>query len=370
MRLTFWSTVVFVLVIGLGRADGYPEFQFSTGTTRCSECHFSPVGGGLINDYGRDEAATTISGAGDGRFAHGLFELPTWLALGGDLRVAALGKHVRQGTETAVFPMQADVYARVARGNVSAQATFGVLAAIRKAQPLTDRLGSREHYILYQAESREWYVRAGRFFPMFGLRIPDHTAYVRRYTGLHTLEESYAASGGLIKDTWEAHVTLLTPLELAPRVGRHGWGGAFHIEHITGDGTGSWSLHGKALHDDGSTESWAGGAWKRWLSSVNLLLSVELDGGVIHLDGANVGRLVGYANARYRAGKSWSLALGAHHFDPDLRARRDERAALDIEMAWFPRAHFEVSALLRASTVAFEISRGDFFGLLQLHYYL
>ena len=56
---------VILVVIGLlvwsGRADAYPQFQLSTGNDTCKQCHFAPGVGGLINEYGRDEAGSTIS---------------------------------------------------------------------------------------------------------------------------------------------------------------------------------------------------------------------------------------------------------------------------------------------------------------------
>ena len=72
-----------------GARGAYPQFQFSSGTNRCSQCHYSPAGGGLITSWGRDESGDTISLGGDGAFLHGLWAPPSWLALGADFRLAA-----------------------------------------------------------------------------------------------------------------------------------------------------------------------------------------------------------------------------------------------------------------------------------------
>ena len=69
--------VLFILVGASGVAHAYPQFQLSTGAVRCSQCHYSPTGGGLINGYARYEVGEEISTlGGNGDFLHGAVELP------------------------------------------------------------------------------------------------------------------------------------------------------------------------------------------------------------------------------------------------------------------------------------------------------
>ena len=90
-----------LLLVAWGReARAYPQFQFSSGTTRCGQCHYSPSGGTLISSWGRDEAGDTISLGGDGSFLHGLWAPPSWLALGADIRLAGLRNDVGGGRLT------------------------------------------------------------------------------------------------------------------------------------------------------------------------------------------------------------------------------------------------------------------------------
>jgi len=365
VRLTSLAAVVVVaLALATGRADAYPELQFSTGATRCSECHLSPVGGGLLSEYGREEAGDTISGGGDGRLLHGLVDPPSWLAIGGDLRLGALARRSR-GSEAAVFPMQADVYARVGAKGLTVEGTFGVLAAIRDPEPIGQRLGSREHYVQYEAE--HWYARAGRFYPAFGLRLPDHTAYVRRFTGLHSLEESYAAGGGYKAERWELHASLLSPLEVAPVVGRHGWGAAVQYERFTD--AGAWGASAKAVNTVDGLDAWVGLTGKRWLEGPRLLLLAEVDGGHQQVEGAGaIPRLALYAAAHYRPEARWGGSLGLHLYDPDLQVGGQTSAGVEATVTIFPRAHWELAALLRGEVVSTD--HASAFGLLQLHYYL
>src|SRR5215510_3775156 len=108
----------FALLAGTRQAAAYPQFQFSSGTNRCGQCHYSPGGGGLLTSWGRDESGDTISLGGDGAFMHGLVSLPSSLQLGGDFRFALLTNDVANpsGADLAAFPMQLDVYGRIAFG--------------------------------------------------------------------------------------------------------------------------------------------------------------------------------------------------------------------------------------------------------------
>src|SRR5215831_17751689 len=116
-RLLLCLLVAGVGTVGFARgAAAYPQFQFSSGTNKCSQCHFSPAGTGLISSWGRSESGDTISMAGDGAFLHGAVNLPSWLALGADLRGATTRTTDGgdQSPQSAIFPMQADLYARFA----------------------------------------------------------------------------------------------------------------------------------------------------------------------------------------------------------------------------------------------------------------
>lgn len=191
----------------------YPQFQLSTGNTRCNQCHFAPAGGGLINNYGRDEAGDTISSGGNGRFLHGLWEPPSWLALGGNFRFAGvIDDNSPRATEYDAFPMQAELYARVHYQGFSIYLDGGIRGAQRPVDPsFASLLISPEHYVMWQEGATGWYARAGRFYAPYGLRLAEHTTYIRRFLGFNLLEETYNLSGGYISDSWELHVTGFIP---------------------------------------------------------------------------------------------------------------------------------------------------------------
>lgn len=369
MRLTL---LVVIALAWPGIAAAYPQFQLALGTDRCVTCHFSPAGGGLINDYGRDEAGGTISRGGDGRFLHGLWESPSWLKLGADIRGVIGYKHVDNEREVLAFPMQTDVYVRAGGERISFNLTAGMRGGARDPQPpFVERLVSREHYLMYTRDSGA-YVRAGRFFPVFGIRTQDHTAYVRRYLGFHTLEEPYGLGAGTFGDTWEAHVSAFVPrpVDLLGS-GTRARGATLYYERRFMDDTAALAGQARLAMSPTDTRATAGVVGKRYFDGAGVLLLAELD--LVRqafTDDAGPTRyqLAGYLGASKFVTTGVLVGAALHRWQPDLRLR-SARDAVEVNLQYFPRAHFELHLLLRAS------GAGDFdepalLSFLQLHYYL
>ncbi|HEY0710722.1 MAG TPA: hypothetical protein VGG33_28215, partial [Polyangia bacterium] len=222
---------VFGLAVAVGvfassrTAQAYPQWQFSSGTARCSQCHFSPSGGGIVTGYGRDAVGDDLSTwEGDGSFAHGSIDLPKAVALQFDGRYAGLLHDAGEttGPRQLHFPMQADLSLRFAlTDEISFVGTVGYRGQARAAnEPVgagaavadgSSRFRSREHYLMWRPAPQGAYVRAGRFYAPFGLRLAEHNSYVRRDLGFNLLEESYNLSAGYVQADWELHLTAFGP---------------------------------------------------------------------------------------------------------------------------------------------------------------
>ena len=366
MRLIAYVVVLFAA----SRADAYPQFQLSTAADRCIACHFSPAGGGLINDYGREEAGSTISRGGDGRFAHGAWTPPEWLQLGVDLRGAAGAKLREPETELLAFPMQADVYLRGGTRGITLNLTAGLRGGARDPQPpLVERLVSREHYLMYERDSGT-YVRAGRFFPIYGIRSQDHTAYVRRYLGFHTLEEPYGVAAGTYATSWEAHVSAFVPRPIEfLGAGKKAKGLAAYYERRILDDSAAFAFQSRLAIASTDTRFAIGAIGKRWFESAEVLLLAELDlQRQSFSDGPTRYQLAGYLGASKTIVPGVMAGAAFHHWQPDLRLR-SPRDAVELNVQYFPRAHFELHLLVRASGQG-DYDRPGLLAFLQGHYYL
>lgn len=383
------ALVALVHLGGAGSADAYPQFQFSTYSARCNMCHFSPSGGGLINGFGRDEAGDTISRGGSGAFLHGAWDPPEWLSLGADLRGAFIAKDNWLEPQFIGIPMQADVYARVAHAGFSFNATAGLRAVARglptppgQDRGVLDRLVSREHYLMY--ETGYWYARAGRFHAPYGLRTQDHSQYIRRYLGQHTMEETHGLSGGMVKDEWEFHVTAFAPapvwllsgneaLDSAP-VGSDGYGGVFYYERRNEDQTGAFGMQAKVDIASEVSRYWLGGLYKRFYEDQSIMVLSQLDLGLgafsAGVDTDPQLLLSAHLGMTYFLTQGIMLGGYLERYDPDALLPGTARDSASVTVQYFPYAHVELQLLGRLEFQGEEYGSPAPMGLLMFHYYL
>ncbi len=378
MRVTiFGSILALALVLTGGDAIAYPQFQLAAGAERCQLCHLSPAGGGLLSDYGRSETGDTISGRGDGSLLHGAWTPPDWLALGGDARGVVLVKQLDgEAVDLLAFPMQLDLYARAVGGPVSLNVTVGLRGAARDrpaASAVTDWLASREHYLMYQRADDGPYLRAGRFFPVFGLRTQDHTAYPRRYLGQHTLEEPYAVGAGTTGTGWEAHTSAFVPNPVANTgAGPRATGATAYYERRLAADTRAIAAQAKVAVTGDDRRYTVGAVGKWWLEGPALMVLSELDAQVQTFagDGAARLQLIGYLGVTRMMLPGWMIGGAVQRFAPDLMLRGSTRTAVELDLQAFPWAHVEVHLLMRAEATGGDTLTPNLLSLLQLHYFL
>jgi len=370
------------------RAQAYPQFQFSSGTTRCGQCHYSPSGGGLLSSWGRDESGDTISLGGDGSFLHGLWAPPAWLALGADLRLAALTNDVggAESPDSAFFPMQGDLYARIAHEAFSLNVTVGARGVVRPPDPslagrstdVVDRLISREHYLMWRPSATGAYLRAGRFPVPYGIRFVEHIFFVRRYTGFNLYEETYNLSGGYLTDDWEVHATAFLHISssLPDFLGASGApenGGALMGEYRF-NRMAALGLQTRIGIASEEARYQGGAVGKLWLEPARLLLLGEADFIRQQLSGASAGQnqFVSYLGATYVI-RGMMVGVAYERFQENLGVAATGRNAYDIELNILPWAHFELNLLGRYQRQGAPGAAGGnpaALGMLQLHYYL
>lgn len=368
-----------ILVVGLvllavpAVAHAYPQFQLTDAQT-CASCHHSPAGGGILAEMGRmtsEDIASTEETSGE--FMYGKVPLPSWLELGGDLRGAG-GVISAGGSDLwpVGFPMQFDLYGRAATKGVSLNVTAGLRGSAELDQDPLSFLQSREHYVMYKPEEggEGYYVRAGKFMPVFGLRLAEHSAYTRRYGQTPLWSESYGVGAGWLSPGLEVHATAFVHDPF--RTVEFGDGGALYAEKRLLDGKATAGVEARYAASDDEARATGGVTGKYWFEGKELLLQGELQ--VTHqtFDAGDAReQIVGYVQASKKLRQGWLLDLGVGHYDEDLAVQDLDRDAIDANLHWFWRAHVELVLMTRLQTIAFGAG-GDTSGwaLAQVHYRL
>jgi len=377
----------------VGAASAYPQFQFSSGTNKCSQCHFAPAGTGLISSWGRSEAGDTISMGGDGGFLHGAVKLPSWLALGADIRFAGVRNDNGgdESPETAWFPMQADLYSRFAFSDAfSLYLEGGVRGETRPAQggysdtgigkintdfgTVANRFITREHYLMWRPSATGPYARVGRFYAPYGLRFVEHIYFVRRYTGYELYNETYTASGGYVAEDWELHVSAFTPPPssfpdpLASTGTRESGAAAYFERRIAGMAAVAGQVRAGVGKD---ADRYQGGLiGKLWIEPAKLLFLGEGDLIIQKVTSAayTQNQFVSYSGLNFFPVRGVMAAVAYERFQENLGVSGTGRNAYDLQINLFPWAHCEVVLLGRYLNT--QGQPNTTLGMLQLHYYL
>jgi hypothetical protein len=169
------------------------------GYSGCPVCHADPSGGETLTAYGRAQSDLLLRMRYDGKNPEEAepspasrflwcMDLPTSVLMGGSVRVAS----DYENKKFSVFPMQLDLYGQLRFGNFTAGGSIGVIKTPpgslygRTSQITTNQgdqynLISRSFYLGYDV-SNELTVRVGRLNLPFGVRIPEHTMWVRQST--------------------------------------------------------------------------------------------------------------------------------------------------------------------------------------------
>ena len=180
-------------------ASAEPTF-LSRQYPRCTACHYSASGGGLLTPYGRSLSREEIStfgrqgaggasaGATSGEegFLFGVLPSESPLQLGLDVRPSHVGVEAAgRALPGRNFFMNLDLQAAWRQDRWTAYGTMGRKPARGGARPI-----SYEHWIAYQV-SDGVSVRGGRFLPAYGVRFADHTSFTREGLDLAQDDQVY-----------------------------------------------------------------------------------------------------------------------------------------------------------------------------------
>lgn len=344
------ATLLLVAALMLpGMARSEPYLAVRSGA-KCETCHVNPGGGGKRTDFGALYGQTALASArinlggspilsstdAPGAAAPWNGRITDWLAIGANLRATEQRTQVPGAPDpVALNQTQARVYLEL--------------------KPLGDRLtlyadqrvapspaANREAYALLRFADHAAYVKGGRMFAPFGLRIEDDSAFIRQVSGVNFNASDNGVEGGRDWGPWSASVALTQPvaggndrprpLSVTANYIQPVWRAGASLSDNTGAGP------------DRRMQSAFGGLRTgivSWLAAAVYVTE----------NGTPIGRLTQWASlaeANVEFAKGHNLKITVEHHDPNVDVREDhrERYSLVWEVVPFQFTQLRVGARL------------------------
>lgn len=188
-----------LLQVHVARAE--PYIAVRTGL-KCMACHTNPTGGGKRNEYGNVFAQQMLAAS----FAGDASSSDAWT--GNISRFLAMGADFRGEFDVTDMPGQPDV---------SSEFSYEESLFYLQLQPIPGKLSlyfdqklgpgnaqTREAYGLMNFQGNRFYMKAGRFFLPFGLRLEDDDAFVRSIPGINYTTPDDGFELGMESGPWSA----------------------------------------------------------------------------------------------------------------------------------------------------------------------
>jgi hypothetical protein len=212
------------LALCASTAFAEPKF-LSKQYPRCTSCHYSPTGGGLLTTYGRSlshrelstfgepmpahddttQRDTTNPEPGEESFLFGAFGKSLGnLQMGIETRPSFLHYSVLGFTDNRNLLMNADLHAAYRHNDWT---FYGQVGREYDQDEAHFKLDSSEYWVGRQPENGIGF-RAGRFMPAYGIRFADHTSYNREFLELAQYDQIFGVEVSLSRGRYLTQVSV------------------------------------------------------------------------------------------------------------------------------------------------------------------
>ncbi len=311
-----------------------PYLAVRTGQ-KCMSCHVNPTGGGKRNDAGSIFGqhvlpARSVVDAWNGRVS-------PYLALGGDLR-GNLNVVDRAGTGTlSEFETQrVSLYLEIT--------PVPDVLTLYVDELLSPAASNREAYALLWNQQRDFYLKAGRIFLPYGLRIEDDTAFIRSATGINFSNADNGIEAGYEGGRWSINTALSNgsnggdelnnAKQLSLRLAHHrqGWQSGASINLNDGPGGSDRNMY----------NLFAGVKWQgmEWLAELDVIQDEGTTAGTIE-------RRAALVEANRLLSKGHNLKLTLEYYDPDTAISENQQNRSSLVWEYTPLSLLQLRVGLR-----------------------
>ena len=332
-RLLIYSLMLMGGVLASFPLMAEPYFAVQSGQ-KCASCHVSATGGGMRTEFGQIYSLTLSGQPQSERMLD--TNLTEHIAMGGDLRTTLRSNDVDQQSSQQQFETERlSLY--LAAWLIPQRLT---LYLDQQFAPSGD---NRAAWMRYQNEDQTRYLRAGKFFLPYGLRLEDDTAFIRQVTGINFSSADNGVEVGWDPGPWSIQLALT-----------NGTAGAVETDndkqlslravYVTPD----WRLGGSFNDNEGqggersmmnvfSGANFLGSQWLFELDRIRDRNATETNQQVLFLE----------MNRQLKPGHVIKLTHEFH--DPNTDVDEDERTRNSVVWEYSPIHHLRIRSGLRVS---------------------
>ena len=344
-------------VLSSSAVRAFPEMS-RFGYFSCTSCHVSPSGGGLLTPYGQSvagEKISTWSTPSEGLPLHGWGSkrdkdgtphqpwLPRWLLLGGDLRMMQIDYQTADRQQGRWIRMQSDLTLGLSLETTTLVVSGGPRGESQSRRNLSGKIAPRVYYL--KQEITDFSIRLGRFFPKFGLGIPQHHTFIRRSLGFDQGHENLNGELTWFSEAHEVTFTHMAGVRKQEIDGSDETGNILSWAHFL-NGKHRIGINALLAQDDLQSRQVIGVFGSFSLGDRWFLLAEENKQTIRPKNAAPYDQIIFYHRLGYEPLKGLISSLIIEGIVPQIRELKTRRETIGLGIQWFPRPHFEFDSMI------------------------
>jgi len=331
-------------------AQAEPAIAQRTGLA-CSSCHVNRTGGGMRTPFASVWSQTTLPERAL-EFPGGASLLPAdpaaRFAFGADVRFQALATHDPESeTKTDSF--------EVPEGNVFAEARVapGLLSFYLDLEAGPGGASARELFAMLRLPGgTKWnsYLKAGKFLPAYGFRLPDDASYIRQFSGFTYSAPDIGVEAGMEPGAWSFHLSAINGSSSGSEDNRSKQYSFLGVRRMGGEGTKTSGRIGLSASNNilpGARVTQGG--LLGGLSAGRLTFLGEADWRQTRQSGDETERLIGYFETDLMPSRGWLVKYVHDWTDPDTDIETDARARDSLGVEYIPIPWVQLRLFVRRS---------------------
>lgn len=316
-------------------ASAEPYLAVRTGL-KCASCHVNPTGGGKRNVYGRIYGQTSLPVQASKEPLVELFS--GRFDIGGDLRTSFIARQTQNQEDSAEFNTdRANIYFEGKL--IPSRLTFYI------DQQFAPGSDNRESWLLLNNKRGDAYLKAGKLFQPFGLRLEDDTALIRSIPGINFSTPDNGIELGLEKGAWSSQLTV-TNGSAGGAETNTGKQISARVEYIQP----KWRLGSSVNVNDGGSQDremqnvFAGFKWlgSEWLLEADHVKDTNTPRG-------DINQIATHFEVNREVKKGHNLKLSLEYLDPNTDVEEDDRSRTSLVWEYTPLPLIQVRTGIRSS---------------------